>query len=1000
MRFERYEQERALYVEFVAIVRLILEQTVATMGAPQPQSIQGRAKTVTSLKKKLADRGLLESDWIERQIKHLAGIRVIFSTNSDVDRFLNSRLIPMSFEVDWEEARTHHPTAENVQRRYQAFHYTVYLSSDRTRLPEYARFKGMRCEIQIQTILNHAWSETEHDILYKNPKVKGFGTKAFQSIERRMQRIMDEHLLPAGYELQKVQHDYERLMQGKALFDRGTLKTLAQCDNNNDRHDTLSGIREYVLPNYDDIRAIYGEVCKALLDAVLSARKSAPKPIELPFGTFPGKTAQDITKLALEILDELRYVDIDITFQSVVAMWRDEGEQRLQEQALRLIENLACYNVNVWRRVGPAVQHALAAIVASLSPGDRLDLRPVVLTVWRVLLSSEARGVSQSSADSVEISIGAVPASDTLAAIRARAIAGLLELWDQAQSVVERREAFSALMGGTHAPMGGSVSNDLRALILKDTRQILDALASRLEGKPFDLLQRIEYSFLLQYRRAREIANDEQDRLGCKVAARALMEAIIEMRDRLNADYRYVRYKTLVGFDSALPPHWQDGSFEYEDENAYRHNHMNAYVDAIKDETENEWYELLLACAATESSDSATFLVFADFLVQLARLKPAVAVRFVHRGDPSLRRFVPAFLTGLSQSGADAEYQALLARCLSEGKHLSEIAVQIRATKAASVDMVKRVLARALTAKDDIAVIECLALAVEQHAPHKRPLVRGVFLPAIRYLISRKDARWVSEVWWMSEGRAFFGSLSAISAGLILESLLELQRIDHHGELVLVGIAAHHPRAVWRFFKRRLQRKDDAEEGRYEAFPDGFPELHQPLGQDAELAVAEVRGWFPPRGQPFCFEGGRLLSDVFPTFPELFADKLLELVESGSEDDAEFVIAVMQNFHGEAATHGVLKALVDRLPEGDPRLEEVKIALEHSDGTCGEFGRVDLLRRKKEDVASWLDDPSARVRDFATVYTRNLDQSIASEQRAAQQRHELRKRDFGSDDDP
>ena len=32
-----------------------------------------------------------------------------------------------------------------------------------------------------------------------------------------MARIMDEYLLPAGYEFQKVQHDFQRLMQGKAL---------------------------------------------------------------------------------------------------------------------------------------------------------------------------------------------------------------------------------------------------------------------------------------------------------------------------------------------------------------------------------------------------------------------------------------------------------------------------------------------------------------------------------------------------------------------------------------------------------------------------------------------------------------------------------------------------------------------------------------------------------------------------------------------------------------
>jgi hypothetical protein len=38
------------------------------------------------------------------------------------------------------------------------------------------------------------------------------------SIEARLNKIMDEYLLPAGHEFQKVQHDFQRLMQGKELY--------------------------------------------------------------------------------------------------------------------------------------------------------------------------------------------------------------------------------------------------------------------------------------------------------------------------------------------------------------------------------------------------------------------------------------------------------------------------------------------------------------------------------------------------------------------------------------------------------------------------------------------------------------------------------------------------------------------------------------------------------------------------------------------------------------
>ena len=131
-----------------------------TNGIPRPQSVQCRAKSAASLKPKLQERGLLESETIETEMIDLAGAWLIYYTNTDVDRFLNSRLIPENFQIDRDATKIHHPTKENEGVRYQAIHYTVRIREDRTKLPEYAKFKVMRAR---QTILNHWWSETSHD---------------------------------------------------------------------------------------------------------------------------------------------------------------------------------------------------------------------------------------------------------------------------------------------------------------------------------------------------------------------------------------------------------------------------------------------------------------------------------------------------------------------------------------------------------------------------------------------------------------------------------------------------------------------------------------------------------------------------------------------------------------------------------------------------------------------------------------------------------------------
>ena len=92
-------------------------------------------------------------------------------------------MIPGTFDVDWKETRIHHPTAENEKQRYQAIHYTISPSENHASQQEYVQFKGMRCEIQLQAILDHAWAETNHDPVYHLNPIPGFGSQAIESLD-------------------------------------------------------------------------------------------------------------------------------------------------------------------------------------------------------------------------------------------------------------------------------------------------------------------------------------------------------------------------------------------------------------------------------------------------------------------------------------------------------------------------------------------------------------------------------------------------------------------------------------------------------------------------------------------------------------------------------------------------------------------------------------------------------------------------------------------------
>lgn len=124
--------------------------------------ISGRTKEYDSLSKKI-DRKLGKYISIN-DITDIVGIRIISYLESDVN--LIADLISKEFLVD---------SKNSVDKRdlnidqfgYKSLHLVVNLNHSRATLTEYKNYKNLKCEIQIRSILQHAWAEIEHDLGYK-----------------------------------------------------------------------------------------------------------------------------------------------------------------------------------------------------------------------------------------------------------------------------------------------------------------------------------------------------------------------------------------------------------------------------------------------------------------------------------------------------------------------------------------------------------------------------------------------------------------------------------------------------------------------------------------------------------------------------------------------------------------------------------------------------------------------------------------------------------------
>lgn len=425
MNFQEYEDSRKdVYEAFCGVVRATLLAAIEPSEPPyRLQQIQTRSKSPDSLQKKLIDRDLKDSGSIESEIKDLAGCRLIFYHNADVDRFLNSGIIHENFEIDFRESRVHHPPANPTDANdfYMASHYVVTLKPERLALDEYSRFVGLRCEIQVHTVLNHAWAETAHDITYKGPTSTEFGGQQAEAINKKMRSIMEDYLIPAGYEFQNVQHDFERLRQGKELFDRGALEEIQNSQDNNERYDLLERFQEFVLPYYDEPRAVIADIRRTVIDAVARARDTETKPIDNDLWERPGKTAEDVLQKAIEIIDFARHLDFTETFSALSQLYLGERSEEGRGAILEAVEHLARNDIDVWKQVGPQVQLQLMSQIEQLNDDEKDALRPVIRTVCKAALDPAVRGTA-STDKTVTFSTGSVLVSDDLVASRSKAI--------------------------------------------------------------------------------------------------------------------------------------------------------------------------------------------------------------------------------------------------------------------------------------------------------------------------------------------------------------------------------------------------------------------------------------------------------------------------------------------------------------------------------------------------------------------------------------------------
>jgi len=158
-----YDKEFSLYGMLSRKISALLEGLIRDEGL-YVHSIHHRVKERDSLRRKLNKPDASYKKLGD--LNDIAGVRVITYFSLDVDRVAD--IVRREFSVDTEHSVDKGALLDPDRFGYLSLHYVVSLSKSYGKLPGYKRLAHLKAEIQIRSILQHAWAEIEHDLGYKS----------------------------------------------------------------------------------------------------------------------------------------------------------------------------------------------------------------------------------------------------------------------------------------------------------------------------------------------------------------------------------------------------------------------------------------------------------------------------------------------------------------------------------------------------------------------------------------------------------------------------------------------------------------------------------------------------------------------------------------------------------------------------------------------------------------------------------------------------------------
>ena len=707
--------------------------------------------------------------------------------------------------------------------------------------------------------------------------------------------------------------------------------------------------------------------------------------------------AQSLIVKAVDVVIRLRYYEIGAVLRILLTL-HDHPSESVRKKIRSGLDSLVRYDLDVFYGLdrkgglGPTPQNEVLEALESMEEPALKANHEALLLLLIGMLSPILEGVAWTY-KAVLISHGTIPALPSVSGIRARSIRLLCHLYSVSETKQKKLAVINALNAGTRADQRGGAHEKTRAMIAKDSVEILSFFARLVPSEDLQIVQKVESSSYWIFVHA----------LSGEVKAAAL-----KVEKAIAGNKEYAIYRTLIGFEGIFGDWsaYEKSSQQFEAIEKERRQKASNFAYSITADTYAKWRARILEYVKTESDDLATFPVFYHFLAEFATARPELALRLVTEDTAGVSSFLIPILSSLWNGTHREHARKLIETWMAEAQagqdhHLFAATKMFLSTKELDVELLKRLLEKTAAIKNVPSVRQIVTVVIARGDGAGEAALRDLLFPALEVLTEMNDARWIFEAWFRKEAKDLFAKMDTDGIEHFLRNLLVLDKIDFHAEEVLYSLGQQNPERVMRFLIERIaieaNTRSNNEVRDFEAFPFELYKLKELLSKIPRTAVRSALEQYQTDATLFAYRGARLLRNIFPEFSEEFEAEILQLVREGSESNLEFVLGVLRNYSGEPFVHRLCKEIVKAVDGDSSLLNEVAAALETTGVVSGEFGMAEAYERKRQEVIDWLSDSNEKVKVFAKRYVADLEQLRDAETKRAEEGIALRKHRFGEE---